>query len=130
MKGGKDNNGKGKKRCFNCGTPGHLSKDCRKKKKTGCFHCGEAGHLIKGCPMKGQRAGSTSGGQVQALLARGKARGQVQALVVPLLQDRGRAISVESLVFLFDHPVRTLFDSGASHSFISTSLVETLHLDT
>ena len=33
-------------------------------------------------------------------------------------------------VFLFDHPVRTLFDSGASHSFISTSLVETLHLNT
>ena len=31
---------------------------------------------------------------------------------------------------MFDHPVRTLFDSGASHSFISTSLVETLHPDT
>ena len=50
--------------------------------------------------------------------------------MVPPLQERGRTISVESLVFLFDHPVRTLFDSGASHSFISTSLVETLHLDT
>ena len=67
---------------------------------------------------------------MQALMAPGQARGQVQALVVPPLQERGRAISVESLVFLFDHPVRTLFDSGASHSFISTSLVETLHLNT
>ena len=34
------------------------------------------------------------------------------------------------LFFLFDHPVRTLFDTGASHSYISTSLVETLRLDT
>ena len=42
-------------------------------------------------------------------------------------QERGRNISVESLVFLFDHPIRTLFDSGASHSFVSASLVETLH---
>ena len=50
--------------------------------------------------------------------------------MVSPLQERGRAISVESLVFLFDHPVRTLFDSGASHSFISTSLVESLHLNT
>ena len=29
-----------------------------------------------------------------------------------------------------DHPVRTLFDSGTSHSFVSSSLVESLHLDT
>ena len=76
-KGGKDNNGKGKKKCFNCGTPGHLSKDCRKKKKIGCFHCGDAGHLVKDCPKKGQRAGATSGGQVQALMASGQTRGQV-----------------------------------------------------
>ena len=42
------------------------------------------------------------------------------------MQERGRKISVESLIFLFDHPVRTLFDSGASHSFIFASFVETL----
>ncbi len=43
---------------------------------------------------------------------------------------RGRNVSVESLVFLFNHPVRTLFDSGASHSFLSASIVESLHLST
>ena len=85
---------------------------------------------MKDCPKKGQRAGTTSGGQVQAPMAPRQARGQVQALAVPLLQEQGRTISVESLVFLFDHPVRTLFDSGASHSFISTSLVESLDLNT
>ena len=45
-------------------------------------------------------------------------------------QERGRKVSVESLVYLFDYPVRTLFDYGTSHSFISTALVESLHLDT
>ena len=58
-----------------------------------------------------------------------QARGQVHALMAPR-QDRGRNISVESLVFLFDHPVHTLFNSGASHSFIFDSVVESLHLST
>ena len=43
---------------------------------------------------------------------------------------RGRKISVESLVSLSNHPVRILFDSDASHSFISSSVVESLHLIT
>ena len=44
--------------------------------------------------------------------------------------DRGRKISMEGLISLFNHPIRTLFDSGASHSFISSSVVESLQLIT
>ena len=44
--------------------------------------------------------------------------------------DRGRKISVEGLISLSNHPIRTFFDSGASHSFISSSVVESLHLIT
>ena len=43
--------------------------------------------------------------------------------------DRG-SISVESLVYISGFPVRTLFDSGASHTFISSYIVESLHLST
>ena len=39
-------------------------------------------------------------------------------------------IFVENLIFLFDHAVQTLFDSGTSHLFISASVAESLHLDT
>ena len=34
---------------------------------------------------------------------------------------------LKSLVFLLDHPTSTLFDFCASHSFISASIVESLH---
>ena len=44
--------------------------------------------------------------------------------------DRGRKISVEGLISLSNHPSRTLFNSGASHSFISSFVVESLHLIT
>ena len=42
--------------------------------------------------------------------------------------DRGRKVSMEGLVSLSNHPIRILFDYGASHSFISSSVVESLHL--
>ena len=92
-----------------------------KRRKVNCFNCGEPRHYSTECPKKqgsqglGQRA-EISGEQVNAL-----------AISSP---ERGRKISVESLVSLSNHPVRTLFDSGASHSFISSSVVESLHLIT
>ena len=53
----------------------------------------------------------------------------MHALNAAPVQDRG-SISVESLVYISDYPVRTLFDSGALHSFISSGIVESLHLST
>ena len=44
--------------------------------------------------------------------------------------DRGRKFFVEGLISLSNHPIRTLYGSGASHSFISSSVVESLHLIT
>ena len=64
---------------------------------------------------------------MQVLLAPTQARGQAQALAVPPIQERGRTISIEGLVFLFDYPGQTLSDFDASSSFISLLLVESLH---
>ena len=44
--------------------------------------------------------------------------------------DRGVKVSGEGLISLSSHPIRTLFDSSASCSFISSSVVESLHLIT
>ena len=53
----------------------------------------------------------------------------MHALVISA-PGRGRKISIESLISFSNHPVRTFFDSGASHSFMSSSVVESLHLIT
>ena len=50
--------GKETRKCYNCGIPGHLAKDCRKPKKKRedrgknsrkCYNCGTAGHFAKDC---------------------------------------------------------------------------------
>ena len=105
------NKGKNNKRkCHYCGSVGHLIKDCKKRKRKNgeCFFCGETGHFSKDCPKKqGQGQGQTQ--------RAGPSGGQVHALNTAPVPDRG-SISVESLVYISDFPVRTLFDFGASHS--------------
>ncbi|CAG9311279.1 unnamed protein product [Blepharisma stoltei] len=37
-----------KDKCFNCGKPGHISRDCAERVE--CFECGAHGHFARGCP--------------------------------------------------------------------------------
>lgn len=44
-----------KKRCFNCGIPEHLGKDCPTKESgPKCFKCGERGHIATKCTTEKQ----------------------------------------------------------------------------
>ena len=65
------------------------------------------GHVTRDCPKKQ--------GQGQTQCAR-PSEGRVHPLNIVLpTHDRG-SVSVKSLAYISDFPVRTLFDSGASHS--------------
>nr|UDP23760.1 gag protein [Human immunodeficiency virus 1] len=40
---------RGNVKCFNCGKPGHIAKNCRAPRKKGCWKCGKEGHQMKDC---------------------------------------------------------------------------------
>jgi hypothetical protein len=99
----------------------------------GCFKCGELGHYANNCPRRNQQTPQKNSNQRtdQNTLARGSAQNKT-----PQNQSRGRVnhVIAESVpkdfgvvygMFLIDSiPASVLFDSGASHSFVTKSFVE------
>ncbi|XP_061993442.1 uncharacterized protein LOC133711321 [Rosa rugosa] len=102
-------------RCYNCDELGHLSRACTKPRAKGCFRCGQTGHFAKDCtrPHVGGR------GNQQRLLP------PVPARVFAIGQ---RGTGVEGTLSVYNYLARVLFDTGASHSFISSSVVDVLGL--
>lgn len=39
------------RKCYNCGRPGHLSKECRSAKNITCYNCGSRGHMARDCKV-------------------------------------------------------------------------------
>jgi hypothetical protein len=101
----------------------------------GCFKCGELGHYANNRPRRNQQTPQKSNNQRndQNTLACGSAQNRT-----PQNQSRGRVnhITAESVpedadmvygMFLINSiPASVLFDSGASHSFITESFVENI----
>jgi hypothetical protein len=99
----------------------------------GCFKCGELGHYANNCPRRNQQTPQKSNNQRndQNNPARGSAQNKT-----PQNQSRGRVnhVTAESVskdadvvygMFIINSiPASVLFDSIASHSFITESFVE------
>ncbi|PKU60379.1 hypothetical protein MA16_Dca018499 [Dendrobium catenatum] len=122
-----------------------------------CFRCGQSGHRIAECPQMGfdQRsegfvrpAGSagrprTVPPRPEGFAGRGGGsssaprrpptvqREQIQPRVYSLSQQEARDAPdvVTGTIYISDQPCRVLFDSGASHSFLSEHCFEALRLD-
>jgi hypothetical protein len=95
-----------------------------------CFYYGEQNHWAKNCPKKAAQqppavnALARQGVPQQAPGVRGQAynRGKVNHLEAEAIQD---AQDVAIGMFPVEsYPAKVLFDTGATHSFISTSWVE------
>ncbi|KAI3518313.1 hypothetical protein L1887_06895 [Cichorium endivia] len=109
--------------CYKCGKTGHMSRDCREIVKM-CFGCNQFGHVKADCPKA--TSGSvrapapstlriTSGGTKKPEVP--KAQGQVFQLTA---EEAKTASDVVAGTFNVNFvPALVLFDSGASHSFVS-----------
>ena len=122
--------------CHTCGTPGHISKDCRKPKIV-CFGCGQEGHVRPNCPNKTADGGFNKGGARPGgnggFPARGGNNGRnkndkrgrpVGRLNCTSLEADNSEAAVLGTLSLLTHYGKVLFDTDATTSFLAKHFVD------
>ncbi|XP_075515456.1 uncharacterized protein LOC142550104 [Primulina tabacum] len=109
-------------------TEGKWCDTCRQKhvgecyRKTGaCFKCGKVGHRIKDCPDHNDKGtGSNKKNE-------NKTNARVYAITQEEADDTNEVVA--GTILLNEMPAYTLFDCGATHSFVSRGFVKKLKLE-
>ncbi|XP_073031300.1 uncharacterized protein [Primulina eburnea] len=106
------------KKCGYCGLPNHEEEKCWRKGGK-CLICGSEQHRIQDCPKRTQKTQPTTKPKITA---------RAYALLGNQEEEVDPTAVVEGTVNILSSSAKTLFDPGATHSFISKVFVHKLPL--
>ncbi|XP_075515532.1 uncharacterized protein LOC142550178 [Primulina tabacum] len=105
-------------KCGYCGLPNHEQEKCWRKGWK-CLICGSEQHRIQDCPKRTQKTQPTTKPKIHA---------RADALLGNKEEEIDPTAVVEGTVTILSSSAKTLFDPGATHSFISKVFVHKLPL--
>ncbi|KAI3708525.1 hypothetical protein L2E82_37728 [Cichorium intybus] len=122
--------------CYNCKKPGHHWKNCKSSVVVAspqvpssvptCFNCNEKGHKNPDCPLLKNSGGGGGMKPAGASSSKGTTmvtRGRVHQLTA---EEPAITATVAGTYLLDSEPAVVMFDSGATHSFVSRTFINRL----